>query len=123
MSNKKLIIILVIVIVAGIFFYIQSKKKDTSLVDSVFDLFKKKKPESGRAFIGDTSKATSNKEWLRDALGLGEVFIDRFTEKDAGIARFYIENYMRKGVQMQPTDPLYNDVVRIANYSQIFKKP
>lgn len=122
--TKKLIIALVVVVIIGVFFYIQAKKKDTSLVDSIFDVFKKKEKDRPKgAFIGDTSKATTNKEWLQDALGLGEIFMDRFTEKDAGIARFYIENYMRKGVQMQPTDPLYNDVVRIANYSQIFKKP
>lgn len=123
-TNKILIIILIVVLIAGIVFYFKSKKKGDTIGD-IMNIFKGSLPDvsNKRQYIGDTSKSVTDKDWLRDSLGLGEVYLSSFSDKDAKIARLYIENYMRKGVKIMPNDPMYNDVVRIANYSQLFSKP
>lgn len=131
-ANTIIVILLVVVIAAGVFFFVKSKKKgDTA--GGILDILGKKlsdfsdKPMSSNvkgSFVGDTSKSISDKDWLRDALGLGETYLSAFSESDATIAREYIENYMRKGQKMLPSNPLYNDVVRIASFpNPLFPKP
>jgi len=149
MKTKTILIIAVVVLIAvGVWLHFRNKKdsQSDSVLDKLFDIFKgkpspkpvadqsafgsilslfgAKQPAGQPQFIGDTSNAKTDKDWLRAALGVGDALLDSLSPADASTARNYIENYLRKGVKLQPTDqPMYNDVVRIAAYSNLFNKP
>lgn len=127
--NKKVILILIIILVATgfIFFVIRSEKKRKGFIigkQTVFDKLYNAVFSAGSK--GKTNKNTSlvdeNKEYFK-RLGFGDYVLSLLSTKDAEIARFYSENYMRKGIKILPNDAIYSDVVRIAEYSNLFPKP
>lgn len=116
-SNTIIILLIVVLLGAGVYFFVQSKKKGDSIIDNLFDVFKKKQPEKQTASGEYPAKA-----WMRKELGYGDFFLDSFSNKDSDTVKFYTENYKRKGISLDKTkeNPLYNELVRINSYAGIF---
>lgn len=124
-ANKIIIIALVVLVLASIFIYIQRRKArpDENVIDVIFSklgLGSKKKPgvietsKTARKEDSDDYKFFTNSGW-------GEGFLQQFSPYDLKIFRQYFEQYRQKGIKIQPTDPIYKDVIRINTYAKIFQ--
>lgn len=144
MKRNTIIILLAVVILAALAFLLIKKKPGKSLTDRLSELLSGEKAETselmqgiiktgyqeektpeGKTILpgsGVVPKGGTDKDFFR-ALGYSYDYLTRLSKKDAKIARDYVENYLRKGRKIIPTDKNWKDVVRIAGYINLFPVP
>lgn len=153
MKNKTLMYVLILSVIGVlVYYYMQNKKKNPSgFGNSTFTDYLRKL--AGVSLPTDTTatpgilagmggpntqapgknnvvphsgvvpaNSKDDKDFFR-AQGFSDLYLSRLSKKDATIARRYIEDYRRKGRTILPTDKLWNDVVRISKYINLFPTP
>jgi hypothetical protein len=121
-ANKILIASIIILLAVAVFVYIQKKKKTPT--QNVFDKILGALGVKTNKSVVETSKGydvTSSPDYkFFTDLHFGDLYLSQFSQADLATTRYYIENYTRKGIKIQPSDPLYKDIVRINSYAKMF---
>lgn len=130
MKKQTVIILVCVLLLAAGAYFVFKKRKGSGLpswLDQLGGLFRKDiAGQTVTSALIDQGKypgqvaASESDEAFMKSLGYGEIFMSLFSKADKKLFRDYIENYVRKGLPMLPTDPRYKELVRINSYANVF---
>ena len=117
MKNGNILVAIIILLLAGLAAWAYFKKKKGNMLNPPIDNVDLEDDKDNAAAASNPDRSFFTK------MGFSAYYLTRLSDKDIRTARNYVQNYLNKGVKITAADPIFNDVVRIANYSKLFNAP